>query len=209
MISRAGPKLGVGVFASAVLAAASPALAAEAGGDKGAANPAVFNIVQFVTAIVVFAIVLAILGRVVWPKILGGLEARREKIRSEIEKAEKARAEADEALKSYEQSLSEARQKAQAMIEETKAEQARMAAKLKAESEAELAEMKKSARRDIDAAKRAAVAEVYREAAAVSAAVAEKILGRELNESDQSRLVDETLEEIGREYHAGEPATTA
>ena len=208
IVRGVSPRLSVRLAAvsSGVLAFASPVLAA-AEGDDPAKNPAYFNLVQFGTAIVVFLIVLGVLSQVVWPRILGGLDARREKIRSEIEKAEKARADADEALKSYEKSLAEAKQRAHEMIEETKAEQSRMAAKLRAESEAELTELKNAARRDIDAAKRAAVAEVYREAAEVSAAVAEKILRRELNDQDQSRLVEETLAEIGREYQAGEPAT--
>lgn len=188
------------------LASASPALAAE-GGSGSAANPAVFILPQFITALVVFIIALVILAKVVWPKILGGLEARENKIREEIEKAERSRADAEEALKSYEASLAEAREKANEMIEQTKAEQSRMAAQLRAESESELNDMRASARRDIDAAKRAAVAEVYREAAVVSAAVAEKILRRELNEGDQQRFVEETLAEIGREYEGA--ATSA
>lgn len=159
-----------------------------------------FNWVNFIAAILVFVTGFAVLSKLVWPKVTEALDAREQKILGEIEAAEQARKNADEALKGYEASLAEARAKADAMIEETRAEQSRMAAQLKAESEAELNQMRDAARRDIDAAKRAAVAEVYQEAAVVAAAVAEKILQRELNEHDQQRLVDETLQEIGREY---------
>jgi F-type H+-transporting ATPase subunit b len=191
------------LFATAALAAAAaPALAA-----KDSPQPAYVDLTQWLTALIVFGVVLVVLGKVVWPKITDGLDAREAKIRGEIEAAEQARKNADEALKGYEASLAEARVKAESMMEETRAEQSRMAARLKAESEAELNQMREAARRDIDAAKRAAVAEVYQEAATVAAAVAEKILQRELNEHDQQRLVEETLGEIGREYQGtGAPA---
>ncbi len=186
------------VMTGVALGAAPLALAAET--KESTKNPAAFDFIQFSTTLVVFVVSLAILGKLVWPKILSALDEREQKILGEIEKAEKARSDADAALKEYERSLAEARQRADEMIEKTKAEQSRLAAQLKQEAEAELSQMRAAARRDIDAAKRAAVAEVYQEAATVAAAVAEKILRRELNDQDQSRLVDETLHEIGREY---------
>ncbi len=175
---------------------------------EGANEPGVtdFRWVTFVAALLAFGVTFFILAKFAWPKILGSLDEREAKIREEIESAERARKSADEALKEYEASLAQARARADAMIEETKAEQSRMAAKLREESEAELNQMRNAARRDIDAAKRAAVAEVYQEAAMVASAVAEKILQRELNEHDQQRLVEETLGEIGREYAgSGQP----
>jgi F-type H+-transporting ATPase subunit b len=187
------------------LCASPAALAAEAAADGGEKQASVtdFAPVTFAAALICFGVAFAVLAKFAWPQITKQLDEREAKIRDEIESAERARESADKALKEYESSLAEARQRADAMIEETKAEQSRMAAKLREESEAELNQMRDSARRDIDAAKRAAVAEVYQEAAIVAAAVAEKILQRELNEHDQQRLVDETLNEIGREYEAG------
>ena len=66
--------------------------------------------------------------------------------------------------------------------------------------------MRVAARRDIEAAKRAAVAEIYAEAANIGVMIAEKILEREVNESDHSRLVEETLNEIGASKGEPQPA---
>ena len=60
----------------------------------------------------------------------------------------------------------------------------------------ELTALKDRARRDIEAAKRDALAEIYEQTAALSTAVASKILKRELNASDQKRLVDESIGEL-------------
>ena len=86
------------------------------------------------------------------------------------------------------------------MIEQTKAEQVRLAADLKAKSEAELNQMRDSAKRNIEAAKRAAIADLYRESAQLAVKIAEKILEREVNAADHSRLIDETLAEVTSEY---------
>ena len=86
-------------------------------------------------AIGVFAVVFVILAKAVWPKILGGLKDRENKIREEIEGAELARQQAKDALEQYQQSLAQARAEAQKMIETTKAQQATLAAELRAKAD--------------------------------------------------------------------------
>lgn len=176
---------------------------AASGGDAHAeptGSVMFFTLMQFVMAILAFVIVFAILSKAVWPKILGGLEERERKIRSEVFAAEEARNRANEALKEYEKSLAEARAEATRMIEQTRAEQARMAADLRVKAELELNQMREQARASIDAAKKAALAEVYAEAATLATAVATKILQREVNVEDQRRLVEESVNQFGREF---------
>lgn len=159
----------------------------------GYTTPTYINAIQFLSTIVAALLAFFVLGKYVWPIITKALDARDEKIRSEIKAAEDARTRADDALKGYEQSLAEAKAEAQAMIEATKAEQTRLAAELRQQSEAEAQALLEEARRTIAAAKRAAVAEIYNEGALLATKVAEKILERELNAEDQKRLVDETV----------------
>jgi F-type H+-transporting ATPase subunit b len=166
----------------------------------GYTEPTLFNVLNFIAAIIVFLGAMAISAKLIWPKVTGGLDARDQKIRSEIEAAEKSRANADRALKDYEASLAEARAEAARMIEQTKAEQVRLAADLKARSEAELNQMRDAARKNIEAAKRAAIAELYRESAQIAVKIAEKILEREVSAADNARLIDETLAEVTADY---------
>ena len=163
-------------------------------------EPTLFNVPNFIAALIVFGAAMVISNRMIWPKITGALDARDEKIRGEIEAAEKSRENADKALKDYEASLAEARAEAAKMIEQTKAEQVRLAADLKSQSEAELTQMRDSARQSIEAARRAAVADLYRESAQLAVKIAEKILEREVNADDHARLIDETLTEVTSEY---------
>lgn len=155
-----------------------------------------FELIQYFATLVTFAIVLAILGKVVWPKILGALEDRQNKIRAEIQAAEDARKQAAAALERYEKSLAEARAEAQQLIEKTKAEQSTLAADLRARADAELTILRERAQRDIEAAKKQAVSEIYTQAAVLATDLAAKILKRELSAADQRRMIDESIGQL-------------
>jgi F-type H+-transporting ATPase subunit b len=163
---------------------------------EAGASPMSFELLQYLFTIITFLIVLAILGKVVWPKILGALDERQNKIRAEIQAAEDARKQAAAALERYEKSLAEARAEAQQLIEKTKAEQSTLAADLRAKADAELTLLRERAQRDIEAAKKQAVSEIYAQAASLATDLAAKILKREINAADQRRLVDESLGQL-------------
>ncbi|MBL8763677.1 MAG: F0F1 ATP synthase subunit B [Phycisphaerae bacterium] len=174
------------------------ARAAEEGGHEavGAIPTTTQGVVTGVTAIIVFLLVLAFLNLKVWPIITKGLDERAQKIRSEIESAEAARAQARAALESYEKSLAQARAEAQKMLDQAKSQQQAIAADLRAKADAELTTLKEKAMRDIESAKRTALHEIYAEAANLATGVAGKILRREIRADDQKRLVDDCLSEM-------------
>lgn len=187
------------VAGSAVLALPTLALAAEAAEGAANKNPANWDTVTFLSAIIVVILAIFVLQQTAWPKILGALDARDEKIRSEIAGAEEARRQADEAMKEYQSRLAEAKAEAAAMIEKTKAEQSRLAADLRTKAEAELTELRQTARQQIEMAKKAALNEIYNEAVVLSTTIAAKILQREVNAEDQRRLVEETVAEFTKD----------
>lgn len=170
----------------------------EAGGhEKGDLLPTIKQgLAAMITAFIVFGLVFFILKSKAWPIIAGGLEDRNDKIRAEINAAEKARQDAKDALFEYEKSLNEAHAEAKKILDETKAYQQQLAADLKSKADAELTIMKDRARRDIDAAKKTAITEIYTEAMSLSTLMAGKILKRQVNEEDSTRLLQESLAEL-------------
>lgn len=198
------------VWAAAMSASLTlaPAVAADEGGGGSSAKPDLMalDLLQFIAALIAFGITLAILGKLVWPKILKGLDEREAKILGEIENAERARAEAEQARQQYAEELAKARAEASKMIEAAKAEASRAAAELKAQNEAEIHQLRDAARKQIRNAQQAAVEEFYREVGTVGTAIAAKILQREVNKHDQERLIEETLAEITREHAGAQPA---
>lgn len=184
------------VGCAALLVPVASAMAAP-DGDKGTAIPSVQQgLATGIVALVVFVISAAFLGAFVWPKISKALEARENKIRSEIESAQLAREQARDALEQYEKNLAEARAEAKRMLDEAKGEQQALAAELRAKADTELNLLRERAMRDIEAAKRAAVNELYAESAGLASHMAAKILRREVSTDDQRRLVDESLREL-------------
>ena len=158
-------------------------------------NPA-GQMYPMIATVVVFLIVFGILATIVWPKILGGLEDRQQKIQGDIEQAEQSRAEAEQAKADFEAKLTEARKEAAETIAQAKADAQRVADELRAANDAELTQLRTKAMADIESAKSAAVAEIHAEAGALATAVASKILGREITVADQQQLVQESLAEM-------------
>lgn len=184
---------------------------AEGGGDH-AADAAhgmehaevidVSNWLPAVTALVVFLFALGILYVKVWPLIIKGLDEREKKIRDTLAEADAAKEEAQAALAEYQENLAEARKEAGEMIAKAKADAKAAGEELKRKNEAELSDMKQRATREIESAKQTALTELHAEASALAAAIAGKILEREISADDQQRLVDETLSEMGRMQEA-------
>ena len=172
---------------------------AAAATDHGVGHAQVLDIANWlpgVTALIVFLIAFVFLAIFVWPKITKALDEREQKIRSEIESAEAAREQAKAALAEYQKSLATARDEASRMITQAKADAKAVAEELKSRNQAELVEMKQKATREIESAKQAAISAIYNEAANLGVAIAGKILQREVNERDQARMIDDSLQEL-------------
>lgn len=170
-------------------------LAAEkAGGVE--ADPMKLYTLEMIWAVVLFLIFASILGFVVWPKVLGALQAREQKLEGDLVGAETARKEAEAALTEYKTKIAEAQKEAQAVVEEARKSAELAAAKIKADTESEIAKMKERAEAEIAAAKDQALGEVYAQTAELSTQIAGRILKREINASDQQQLVSESLAEL-------------
>ena len=154
------------------------------------------NLLPAITSMVVFLLAFGFLYLKVWPKILGGLEDRDQKIRQEIANAEEAREKANATLAEYERELASARQEANDLIAQARADAKAVAKDLHDRNEAQLVEMKQRATRDLESAKRAAITDLHAEAASLAADIAARILKREITAEDQQRLVDESLGEL-------------
>jgi len=160
------------------------------------ANPFAFDPTAYLTAVVVFLIAFGVLALKVWPKILGALDARDSKILSEIEAAEKARRDADDAKARFERELAKAREDAQKMIADAKADAQRLADEIRSRNEKDLADRMARANAEIDNAMRQAVATLHAQAADLATVAAGKIIGRQITAEDQKKLIEESLGEL-------------
>lgn len=155
------------------------------------------GLVTALTTTVVFLILLFILTKVAFGPIAAGLKKREDKIRDDIENAEKKLAEANAVLAKYNQQVSGAEAQVRALMAEATANAEKIKASIKAQADAEAVELREKAKRDIQSEKDAALREIQEQAVYLSTAIAEKVLKRNLNAEDNRDLVRSSLEQLG------------
>jgi F-type H+-transporting ATPase subunit b len=183
-----------------VLLSAAPLLAAEVEhAEEGSGSPLTGpreGLIAAVTTLIIFALLVRVLGKLAWGPIASGLKSREDKIRKDIKDAEDARARAEATLKQYNDQLATAEGKVRDLMAKASADAEKLATNLRMQAQQESEEIKERANREIDAARKAAVADIYAQAAELSTGIAEKILRRNLNADDQRALVNESLERL-------------
>ena len=136
------------IASTALLLAATPLHAAEeGGGGLLSVNPGLT-----IWTIIIFLIVLAILSRAAYPKILGAVEAREAHIARLTEEAERDRAEAAALAAENRQLVEETRARVHGAVEEARGQAEKMRAEMMDAATRERQEMLDRARRELDAA---------------------------------------------------------
>jgi len=154
------------------------------------------NVGLMVWVLAIFAVVYYVLRRFVFPAIAAALDQRASAISSEIDAAEKLRAEAQQVLEEYRKRLAEARTQAEEIV--ARARQAGEAHQREVieTARAERERLLEQTRRDIEAETRRAIDEIRREVADLTVLATEKVTRKVLTEEDQRRLVEEALGDL-------------
>ena len=145
---------------------------------------------------ITFGVLVLILGRFAWKPILQALNEREEKIRSAIEQADKARAEAAQLLKQNEKNMARAELEYQKMMREAKALGEKMkediVSKARLQADQELKRANEEIQRNLDAAKQ----QLRSEVADLAIKAAEKILDETLDAQRHKKIVDGFLSQL-------------
>lgn len=181
--------LAVGAALGVLVALSSPAFASEAGN-------AAFSWKKEALKVINFLIVAGVLWWLLKDRLPAFLEDRRSKIDRTIEEAKAAKAEAEAKRAEYEVKIARAEQE----VAEIQAEAGRRAEAMKEElaraAEAAAKKVASDAEERIDAEVRKARAELQREASLLAIELSAEIIKERLNEEDQQKLVDETIEKL-------------
>jgi F-type H+-transporting ATPase subunit b len=149
-----------------------------------------------IVELITFLVMMAVLARWVYPRIVELAEARQRLIAEQLTEAEKSRADAEARLKEAEAQLTEARKTAQSVIEgATKSgEQLRQELKQKADEEAK--RITEAARKEIEAERERAIQAVRNEVASLVVAATEKVIGETLDAGKHKQLIDRAIAEV-------------
>ncbi|TAJ08378.1 MAG: ATP synthase F0 subunit B [Nitrospirae bacterium] len=150
--------------------------------------------------VVSFAILLWILAKYAFPPILETLEARERKIRESLEQADRHRAEAERKMHEYEAKLAAAAKEAEALFAAARERAQRVQEENEQRLQADAERIKGDAQREIDAERRKAIQDIRNQTTDLALLVAEKVLGRSLNDADHRRLADEALAAAAKQF---------
>lgn len=156
--------------------------------------------------LIAFLITMWVLGKFAFPKIAEVLEERANRVKEEIDAAERQRKEADELLNEYRERLKEAREQADDIV--ARARKAGEVAQAEAVSSGRTKhdELVESARKDIEAETKRSLEQIRKEVADLTVLATEKVAKKSLTPEDQQRLVQEALEEVDFSALAGSEA---
>jgi F-type H+-transporting ATPase subunit b len=151
---------------------------------------------ELIAGIVAFLIVFFFVWKWALPAINRTLEARQKAITGKLEDAERAKNEAENLRKDYEQQMADARSKGNALIEEARKSAEAMKADMIARARAEADGIVTKAREEAAEEKSRALGEARREVANLSIDLAERVVGKNLDRETQLGLVDQYIAEL-------------
>jgi len=146
--------------------------------------------------IVTFLIVLFVLRRYAFGPIQGIIDQRRDRIREALDEADKAREEARELRELTRKEREEAGAERTQLLDEARKQAADSARRAKEEADEDLQRRLEENQKAIEAENRRFREEIRRDVVELTLMAAEKVTRKSLDDADQKRLIDETIDEL-------------
>jgi F-type H+-transporting ATPase subunit b len=157
-----------------------------------------------VWTILTFLIVLWALRRFAFGPIQRMIDQRRDRIREALDEADKARNEARELRELTAKEREEAKLERERILDEARRQSQRLAEQAKERADADLKEQLEKNREELAAENARLREQIRRDVVELTLFAAEKVTGKVLDEDDQRRLIEETIEEADVQRLASE-----
>jgi F-type H+-transporting ATPase subunit b len=199
----------VGVFAPAGVAQAQPEGHAEEeciklleeGGKiddcQEAPNPLIPGGNEIVWGTAAFVVLLGVLWKFGLPPVRNMMKRREDRIRDDLERAERARLEAEEELAQYRRQMADARNESARILQEARDSADEVKRQMRTQADAEAADIRSRAQDDARLAADRAAADLQRQVADLSIELAERIVERNLDRDTQLALVESYISQVG------------
>ncbi|MCJ7757547.1 MAG: F0F1 ATP synthase subunit B [Gillisia sp.] len=156
-----------------------------------------FSFGLFFWQLAILIVLIFLLKKFAWKPILDSLNSREEGIKNALDSAEKARKEMQNLNADNEKLLQEARLQRDSMLKEARELKERIVTEASSEAQEKADKIVAQAQVTIQTEKNAALAELKNQVAELSIQIAEKVIRKELSNSEQQyRLVEEMLEDV-------------
>jgi F-type H+-transporting ATPase subunit b len=141
----------------------------------------------------IFIVLLFVLSRFAFKPLIAAVEAREAALDAAIQKAQRDRDEAMKLLEEQQRQLEAARGEAQRFIADGRATAEKLKNSMLEETKIQQQEMMERARRELGNEKDRAIAELRREAVDLALAGASKVIGRNLDDAGNRKLINDFL----------------
>lgn len=162
-----------------------------------APNPILPATNELVFGALSFLILLAVMWKFAYPAVAKAMEQRTQRIRDNLDEAERTKAEAQRILEEYQRQLADSKNEAARIIDEARQTADQMRRDLLARAEAESADVRERAQADLAAARDRAVADLRGQVADLAIGAAEAIVQQNLDPTTNRALVERYIEQVG------------
>jgi len=157
-----------------------------------------------VWTIITFLIVLWALRRFAFGPIQRMIDQRRDRIREALDEADKARTEARELRELTAKEREQAKADREQILDDARRQSQRLVEQAKERADADLKEQLEKNREELAAENTRLREQIRRDVVELTLFAAEKVTGKVLDEDDQRRLIEETIEEADVQRLASE-----
>jgi F-type H+-transporting ATPase subunit b len=147
--------------------------------------------------IITFIFLFLILWKTAWRPIVDALDARAEKVRFEIDNAERTRQEAEKLLNQHKALMDNAKNETSQIMAKGREEAEKMKNEILEKANKDSRAIAERAKKEIELAKDKALADIKTEVVLLSTGIASKIISKNIKPEDQKALVEEALNKIG------------
>ena len=146
--------------------------------------------------IATFLVLLFVLKWKAWGPLMDALDARSKQIEESLSKAEKVTAEAEEQAAKNEEILQAARKEAQNIVAQAREAGDKLKHKMETDGKEQYDGMLEKAKEQIDMEKQKALNEIKTTVVDIALKASEKVIKRNLNDEDNKKIVEDTVEEF-------------
>jgi len=145
-----------------------------------------------------FALLLVVLGKFAWKPILSMLEERERAVKADREAADAARADAERIRAELQERMRQLSEDVKAELHAASRTGERERQEILAQAKTQAEHMLAAARQDMARDRERLTGELKKYVSGLALSAAEKVVGRELDESSSRAIVEQTLKDLGK-----------
>ncbi|MDQ6614540.1 MAG: F0F1 ATP synthase subunit B [Actinomycetota bacterium] len=172
------------------------AKAAAGASAQQAPNPILPSTTELLWGTVSFAVLCVLMYKFAFPSLQKAVQARTDKIRGNLDEAERVRQEAQGILDEYQRQLGDARSEANRIIEEARQAADHLRQDMVKRADEEVAELRRRSVEDLKAAQDRVMGQLKVQVRDLAIDLAEKVVGASLDRSRNLELVDQLIAEL-------------